>query len=102
MKRDSSGYPATNMSEQTRDVIAHAAMKLHGLGHSYRGIANIFSNEEFSISPSTVCSYVQHLHRGEAPLKRDKKSGNAVPAISGASYPALLVLSMNYRNLNPL
>jgi transposase len=77
MKRDSSGYPATNMSEQTRDVIAHAAMKLHGLGHSYRGIANIFSNEEFSISPSTVCSYVQHLHRGEAPLKRDKKSGNA-------------------------
>jgi hypothetical protein len=75
MKRDSTGHPATNMSEQTRGVIAHAAMKLHGLGLSYRGIANVFLSEEFSISPSTVATYVQRMHRGEVPLKRDKKSG---------------------------
>ena len=77
MKRDSSGYPATNMSVQTRDVIAGAAFKLHGLGWSYHSIADLFSGGEFSISPWTVGSYVRHMHRGEAPLKREKKSGAA-------------------------
>ena len=77
MKRDSSGYPATNMSVQTRDVIAGAAFKLHGLGWSYHSIADLFSGGEFSKSPWTVGSYVRHMHRGDAPLKREKKSGAA-------------------------